>query len=232
MYCKQPLFLFVENEDLPDEAKSIIAKVGVTFSLLNNIDDAFNKILINDNYVVFILHNKFLYDSVQQHIENINPSHFFILNYTPACSDAGFFNNYTYNNETLSQFLIRLIKNSYIDLTPVKSNLITKLIRHELEKIGILKNYVGFKYLTDLMEIALKNRNTSNIHSYENFKTISVINLVNIKTIERDIRHMVIKSWHNSPPLQELTMNLYGKNFKPVSKKILQALAIYLRSLL
>ena len=96
---------------------------------------------------------------------------------------------------------------------PISQNLLNKLIRQELEKLGLAKKYTGFKYITDLLEILLSN---PLMDLAEGFGKISKLNDVSLDTFEHAIKNMLFNCLRQSEILQNTVGEYSNKDIKSI----------------
>ncbi len=83
----------------------------------------------------------------------------------------------------------------------VSQSLLNKLIKCEMEKLGISKKYTGFKYLAELLEFLLNNPLQS---LTDGFNAVSELNGVSVDTLEHAVKNMLFTCLKQNLWLQEI----------------------------
>ena len=83
----------------------------------------------------------------------------------------------------------------------VLQSLLNKLVKCEIEKLGVLKKYTGFKYLAELLEFLLNNPLQS---LTDGFNIISKLNGVSVDALEHAIKNMLFTCLKQGGELQEI----------------------------
>ncbi|MFQ6723838.1 MAG: sporulation initiation factor Spo0A C-terminal domain-containing protein, partial [Clostridia bacterium] len=107
------------------------------------------------------------------------------------------------------------------------NNLLNKLIKDELIKLGLSDKYVGFKYLTELITNSLKSSFYTTKY-IDFFEYVSRINLSPIDSIERAVRHMLSTTWKQNKEFRQ-TLRSKCQIDKPNSKNLLNAIITHFK---
>lgn len=219
------LFLFCEDGfNQKNNIRSLISQYNIPFKEVDSIANIFLLLKYPSNYFVLAINNKSTYNAIVAHLSsaNIHPKQVFVIfqpnnkQKPPYCQEI----------EKLNNFILSNIQNKNISTALQTPSLIEKVVRLELENIGILKKYIGFKYLVDLLSIALKQQ-IDTPYNFEIFTIVGSLNNCLADTIEHDIRHMIISCWKNNQYLKDAVN--YKNNSHISAKNIVNKLIIYLK---
>lgn len=233
MYNSANLLFFSENRTaVQNQVRSLMVECGIPFRETGSISQVFSALENPNYYAVILISTQELYNTVinTTHLLNATPR-LFVL-YPHQVTTGDFFNNYCETTiSSLKNFLITNIKNFNICVRPQPPVLIQKLVRLELEKLGIGKKYIGFKYIVDLLVNALCNK-IFDAYDNELFEYVASINLTTPQSIERDIRHMLLTTWKSSPYFKNTLSTIPFWENEVNAKNILNNLILYLRQVL
>ncbi|MBQ8522711.1 MAG: hypothetical protein IJ458_03515 [Clostridia bacterium] len=235
MYKSSNLIIYSENNiELKNDLVSLISQCDVAFKELHSLSVLFSSIKNPQYHLIIIVKSvKFL-----KMIQNIaktchNYQNRIFIVFSSSGIDDLFFNNCCNFNQIykVKDFIVNNIQLNTIQPQHQTSNLINKLVKLELENLDISSKYVGFKYLTDVLANAL-SINFFGDNYINLFEYVASIHLANIDTIERDVRHMLLSTWKNSPKFRNTIQNHLNLNKKPNSKNILNAVLNYLKNVI
>ena len=101
--------------------------------------------------------------------------------------------------------------------------------KHTLENLGITRKYRGYYFLSDAVEIVnLKEAALLNVGKYI-YSPISIKYNCNSRTIERNIRTVILKAWKNNKYQME---NIMGVKLTspPTVTEFIDGLAYYVKT--
>ena len=180
------------STNIGQKVDSILNSLPFSFISLDTFEGILSKIQEKNCYVLVVVHNINIYNTLKNINFPANTCDKFIviysINRTPI---PKFTNYYTCNN-------LDEIKSTLMSLNPIAiPSFIQKMVRIELEKLNLSKKYLAFKYLVDTICHSLytgdKNTFSTNTLSY-----IALINNTSWNSIERDIRHMLTSNWNSN----------------------------------
>ena len=231
MYSCIKLNLFCEGWcSIAQDVKRVIVNQGVPFKELHNSSLLFSAIKNPNNIIIIVVSTQQLLAQLETFAKSCHnyQNRIFVVFKNKSINDNFFSNYYTYDNTiNLSQFLSSPAFTVQTKSTQ-PSQLLTKLVQYELQKLQIPTKYIGFNYLTQLSVNYLCNNYSSNTY-IELFECVASINIASIDTIERDVRHMILTTWKNNPNFRNI-LQRHSNIEKPNSKNILLSLLSYLKS--
>ncbi len=231
MYSSVNLMIYGEKSQLiKEEIKRMFVDSGLLFKELNSLSILFSAVKNPQNSIVIIVESEQLLKELENVVKNCYAyqRRVFVVCANEELVD-GFFENCCKVGEwrILKDFIDKNIafRNACHHQT---SELLNKLIRIELENIGLLSKYVGFEYLVDLSECALcKNFYCNNyIEFYDN---VASKNLSSVDTIERNVRHMLLSTWKNNPEFRKILKDCCGISSRINVKILLNGVLEYLK---
>ena len=233
MYDSPNILLYADNDDdFRRNAHSLIAECGIPFIEISSITHLFSAVKKDSGHIIMVATRDLIDIIINLYTTNECKSHvFFVCNFKEAINlppnkqvKYGDFNN-------LRDYLISNIKVKNINMKFQPQTPLSKLLRTELENIDISKKYTGFKYIVDLITHWFKNK-VINTYSNDLFKEIASINTTTYDIVERDIRHMLVTTWKNSPKFRTAILpNKQTKSTLP-AKQILNGLICYLQKII
>lgn len=122
-----------------------------------------------------------------------------------------------------------ILKSSYIKNNgyQIQSiSLIEKVVRLELQSIGIENKYIGFKYLAELLTQAIINQDNQP-YTLNKIENIAISNNISLDSAERDIRHLLTSS---KPTL--LHNQIIDQNLKHSTKQTINNIFKYLKNII
>lgn len=196
--------------------KSCILKYEICFEEINNIDELI--LQLNYGYTYAIICIKEPYNNELINNKCFNKDHFVkIIN--PETVDY---------NHIVSNFIQSLAIDNKILFIHKTSSLEVQLVNIELEKLGLSKKYLGFKYISDIVIESIK-RKILDSYNPSLFKRIAIVNQVSEESVERDIRHILSKTWKSSSEIKQLFPTL--NKTSPKSHELLNRIVTYIKSL-
>ena len=101
--------------------------------------------------------------------------------------------------------------------------------KHTLENLGITRKYKGFYYLSDAVEIVNLNETTLLNVGKQIYSPISLKYSCNSRTIERNIRTVILNAWKNNKYQIE---NIMGVKLTspPTVTEFIDGLAYYVKT--
>ena len=180
------------KDTFSDYVKSCISKYEICFDETNNINELITN--INDGLTYAILCIKSPYNNELIDNNCYNKERFVkILNNEDSID----------YNSIVSNFIQTLAIDNKILFAHTPLSLEVQLVNGELENLGLSKKYIGFKYISDVTIESIK-RKILDSYNPSLFKRIAIINQVTEESVERDIRHILAKSWKTSPEIKQL----------------------------
>ena len=110
------------------------------------------------------------------------------------------------------------------------SNLLQKLAKLELQKLGISTKYVGFEYLANIISNAF-SKHFYHTEYIDLFECVAIKLGVNIDTMERSVRHMLSATWKTNEKFRQALKSSYDLS-KVNSKNILNAVLAYMKKVI
>ena len=101
--------------------------------------------------------------------------------------------------------------------------------KHILENLGITRKYKGYYYLSDAVEIVNINETTLLNVGKHIYSPISLKYNCNIRTIERNIRTVILKAWKNNKYQIENIMGVKPTS-PPTVTEFIDGLAYYVKT--
>lgn len=233
MYSSINLILYNEKGSSNRDVilKSMIQS-GILFKELNSLPLLFSAIKNPKNLIVVSVKSNKLLNSIEQvaKLSHNYQNRMFMIYSTPALIDHFFSNFCLANNiDSLNKFLSVNSKNLQTEYNT--SNLLNKLIVLELQKLDISPKYVGFNYLASVLTNVFAN-NFYSSNYIDLFECVAYNNLSTIDTIERSIRHMLSTTWKNSDRFKSCLKSTSSKMSRPSAKAILNALIVYMKTVI
>ncbi len=206
-----------ENE-FTSNIRCCILKFGISFDESDNLNEIISSIQSHSVYAIMCVKsefsNKLIDKSCAEH------SNYFIKIVNNSSSS-----NY---NEIVSSFISSLANKS-IPLTPKPIPFAVQIVNSELEKLNLSKKYIGFKYISDIVIEAIK-RNINDVYTPSLFQRVAILNNVAEDSVERDIRHILMKTWRNCPQFKQNLSNINKPKVK--AHDILNAIVEYIHNII
>ena len=212
------LLFFKDYEDqFTESVRCCILKYGIPFDETEDIHQAINQIQSHSVYAIMCVKSPFVSKLIDKACE-LHTDYFVKTSNTQLNCE-----------EILSNFIQSLIYNKQISITPRPLPLAHQIIRNELEKLHLSKKYIGFKYVSDIIIESLK-QNITDAYTPTLFKKVAIINQVTEDSVERDIRHMLMKTWKNCPEFKAQFTNINKQTTN--SKELLNNIISYIRKII
>lgn len=206
------------DDEFSDYIRCCLLSFDIIFDEIEDINETINIINSASACIIVYASSEYAENILERHYKNCGD---YVLKLTKPC-------NYETCKQEVCSFVSNLIANKKISSAPRKKPLIYQIVNAELEKLNLTKKYVGFKYLSDLLVDALKQNNLDP-YNPQMFSKVAFINNVTIDSVEKDIRHMLMKNWKTSSVLKtQLNINKSAVS----SRELLKSVIEYLRKLI
>lgn len=233
MYTSTNLIIYKEKEsDISNHLNETILNKNMPFRESHSVSLTFSFMKNPENIVIIIVKTKDFLNQIESiALECFNyQKRLFIIHHSNTLQDFFFENTCTLDDLTSLQHFLDNIKTSTPSKPSHTSQLLSKILTLELEKLDISNKYVGFNYLVDALSNAFEKDFYSTSH-IDLFTKVASKNLMNVDTIERDVRHMLLKTWNNSSIFKKALMSSPHKLTKINAKNILNSLLLYLKDI-
>lgn len=234
MYTSSNLILYGDADDyFINSVLDTIAECNIPFKQIKTPTLISPMIKNQQNYVILLINNKDFLQLIEKHIRFCHNFQDRVLAvYTSEELVDYFFNNFCLLNQLhkLKNFILTNAMQKNISTPNKTSDLLKRLIACELINIGISNKYIGFQYLVDIIANAFSKHFF--VNSYiDLFQQVAYTYLTKVDTIERDVRHMLIKTWKDNEKFRK-TLHPKEKIDKPNAKTLLSAILNHLKTVI
>ena len=215
------IFYFEHESHLTDKLRAELFDKGVPFLEVLDKSDLFDALESKYYNVIMQVNTQDTFDKIVKLVElyQIPFSSFIIISEINLESQSKV--KTTNNVDEIMNHVMNLISSHIISMRPICPTIVQKLLSIELEKIGLTKVYIGFKYLLDLITMCMKDREKL-ISIPCKLSKIALYNCTNQGSVERDIRHMLTTAWKNCESYRQALFHVNKKEFVANFKNLLK----------
>ena len=227
-HSKINLFVFNNSPTSINAVRLLLSRNDIPFNEFETLSELKSLIQNKNNYFIIVCDMVEIIKYIQAVKSDICKNIFIVSNINLCNSFA------TNELDKLEAEILSLVDCNKINVSLPPLTLTNKLIRQELENLNISKKYTGFKYLVELVNVAI-TKNMSDAYTVENFEYIASTNNSQASNIERDIRHVISVNWKNydsnASNILQVTLLPYI-NGATNTKNILNALILHVKNII
>lgn len=228
----KPRLLFYAERDTKfnDKIRAEFFKYSLPFIEISDGIELLNALASHNFNIIMRIDSQDLYNKVVNIVnkEQISASSFMIIHENPTFSASQY--QSTNNIDEIVRYILLLSANNKINMQPPTPSIVQRILAMEMEKVGISKSYIGFKYLVDLLVLNVLDRQ-SLISLDEKFEKLAILNNISKECIERDLRHMLNSCWKNSDTFRDTLLNFNKSTFTINFKNLISVTIKYFISL-
>ena len=228
------LLLYVEDGvQFQEKVESLIIDADILFKEVLNVSQIFSALETSNSKGVILVASQEMLGVVNRIIKS-NPSYIdkmFVVHCLHNVSKNLFDNDNICEEVNMDKF------NKFLNLSLREENeqvrsepdLLYRLIRFELDGLGVSKKYIGYKYLVDIVYSVIVNEETD-CYSFSLFEEVAKQNFCGPELIERDIRHMLTMTFNTNLKFQKQILSNSKNKTNINSKFILNNLINFIKN--
>lgn len=205
------LFYYEDETAFTDKIRAEFFNRSIPFLEISNKSDFFDALESKNYNIVMQINSQNMCDKIIDVAEKQEiPSTAFIIISEKQLQCSRYI--LTNKLDDVIKYILSLALTYSINMRPINHSVIHKVVSAELEKIGITKTYIGFKYIVDLIVLCLKDRK-SLIPLDAKLDKVALVNSINKASVERDIRHMLNTCWKNNEVFRNVLLSIDNYKF-------------------